>query len=65
MIKVVQPSGKPISGIVTSMGGQPVKIFKSPNNQESLQVFIKLILFITKIRTICLHNKLFDFKFLI
>jgi hypothetical protein len=36
MIKVVQPSGKPISGIVT---GQPVKIFKSPNSQDSVQVY--------------------------
>jgi hypothetical protein len=35
MIKVVQPSGKPISGIVT---GQPIKIFKSPNSQDSVQV---------------------------
>ncbi|KAJ3655009.1 hypothetical protein Zmor_014156 [Zophobas morio] len=39
MIKVVQPSGKPISGIVTSVAGQPVKIFKSPNSQDSVQVY--------------------------
>ncbi|EFA02984.2 transcription factor Dp-1 [Tribolium castaneum] len=39
MIKVVQPSGKPISGIVTSVAGQPMKIFKSPNSQEPLQVY--------------------------
>ncbi|KAJ8920628.1 hypothetical protein NQ315_004767 [Exocentrus adspersus] len=41
MIKLVQPSGKPISGIMTStMSGQPVKIFKSPTTHaESSQVF--------------------------
>ncbi|RZC32095.1 transcription factor Dp-1 [Asbolus verrucosus] len=38
MIKVVQPGGKSISGIVTSaMSGQPVKIFKSPTSQDSVQ----------------------------
>lgn len=40
MIKLVQSSGKAISGIMTSaMTGQPVKIFKSPPaNAESSQV---------------------------
>lgn len=39
MIKVVQPGGKPLSGVVTSaVTGQPVKIFKSPGNQEPVQV---------------------------
>ncbi|CAH0557290.1 unnamed protein product [Brassicogethes aeneus] len=41
MIKLVQSSGKPISGIMTStMTGQPVKIFKSPtSNAESSQTY--------------------------
>lgn len=44
MIKVVQPASKPISGIVGStMSGQTVRIFKSPNHQESLQVHKYLI----------------------
>lgn len=40
MVKLVQPSGKAISGLMTStIAGQPVKFFKSsPTNAESSQV---------------------------
>lgn len=45
MIKLVQPSGKTISGLMTSTISGPVKLFKSsPTNAESSQVmFCKVV----------------------
>lgn len=39
MIKLVQSSGKSVSGIVTTIPGQQIKLFKSPiSGQECTQV---------------------------
>lgn len=46
MIKLVQPSGKTISGLMTSTISGPVKLFKSsPTNAESSQVIKFIFLF--------------------
>lgn len=39
MFKLVQSSGKSVGSIVTSLSGQPVKLFKSPvSGQDTTQV---------------------------
>lgn len=44
MIKLVQPSGKTVSGVMTStIAAQPVKFFKSSTNAEPTQVISKII----------------------